>query len=138
MPMLTTDDELRTLLTESRTIAVVGLSEKTDRDSNLIARYLQDHSYTIIPVNPSVDRILGQKCYPTVAAIGHPVDIVDVFRRPDALPEIVEDVIRSGSKALWLQLNVIHEAAARRATEAGLAVVMDRCIAVEHRHLIGR
>jgi predicted CoA-binding protein len=136
MPRLTTDDQLEALLTGAKTIAVVGLSNNPERDSYGIAKYLQSKGYIIYPINPAQKEILGQKCYPSVSAIGHPVDIVDVFRRPEAVPEVVEDAISSGSKAIWMQLGVVNEDAAARAEQAGLSVVMDHCIGVDHRRLV--
>ncbi len=136
MPMLDTDRELQTLLRQARTVAVVGLSDRPDRDSHRIARYLLQAGYTIIPVNPGITTVLGLKAFPNLKSIGKPVDIVDVFRRPQFVPDVVDDAIASGAKALWLQYGVVHDQAAERASVAGLQVVMDRCIMVEHRRLI--
>lgn len=123
------------LLKASHTIAVVGLSGKRFRPSYGVAEYMQRAGYRIIPVNPHETEILGEKCYPDLDSIPDPVDIVDIFRRPEHVPEIVEAAIRIRAKAVWMQEGVIHEDAARRAVEAGLAVVMDRCILKDHRRM---
>ncbi len=130
------DEEIREILSASRTIAVVGASTKPYRDAHGIADFLIREGYDVIPVNPAYTETNGRRCYPTVQAIGRPVDIVDVFRRSEAVDDVVDDAIAAGSKVLWLQLDVVNEAAARRAEAAGLRVVMDRCIAVEHRRLM--
>lgn len=115
-----------------KTIAVVGLSSDPMRPSHGVARYLQRHGYRIIPVNPYEQLVLGERAYPNLREVPVPVDVVDVFRRPEFVPEVVEDAIAVGARALWLQFGVVHDEAARRAQAAGLAVVMDRCIKVEH------
>ncbi len=129
------DTEMKKLLDTTRTIAVVGLSEKPDRPSHHVSTYMQSQGYRIIPVNPNVVSILGERSYPTLRDIPEPVDMVDVFRRSEAVPEIVQQAIAIGAKSIWLQEGVIHEAAANDAKEAGLAVVMDRCILKEHMRL---
>ena len=121
------------LLKASHTIAVVGLSGKRYRPSYGVAEYMQRAGYRIIPVNPLEREILGEKCYPDLESIPEPVDIVDIFRRPEHVPEIVEAAIRIHAKAVWMQEGVIHEEAAQRAEAAGLKVVMDRCILKDHR-----
>jgi len=126
--------EIEKLLRATRTIAMVGLSPNPARPSYGVARHLQGYGYRVIPVNPNCESVLGENSVPDLAAAraalkaGERIDIVDVFRQPDAVPEIVEDCIRLGFKALWLQLGVIHEAAAERARAAGIFVVMDLCI----------
>ncbi len=130
------DADIRKLLETTRTIAVVGLSEKPDRPSHHVSAYMQAQGYRIIPVNPGVIGILGERSYASLRDIPEPVDLVDVFRRSDAVPEIVQDAIAIGAKSLWLQEGVIHEAAAADAQAAGLAVVMDRCILKEHARLM--
>jgi predicted CoA-binding protein len=127
--------EIADLLRTSRTIAVVGLSNKRTRPSYGVSEYMQSAGYRIIPVNPAEPEILGEKAYATLEDIPERVDIVDVFRRPEFVPEIVEAAIRIGAKAVWLQEDVVHEEAAKRGREAGLTVVMDRCILKEHRRL---
>jgi predicted CoA-binding protein len=127
--------QISEILRVCRTIAVVGLSAKRYRPSYGVAEYMQRAGYRIIPVNPHETEILGEKCYPDVESVPEPIDIVDIFRRSEYVPEIVEAAIRKGAKVVWMQEGVIHEEAARRAEEAGLEVVMDRCILKDHRRL---
>ena len=115
-----------------KTIAVVGLSSDPARPSFGVARYLQRHGYRIIPVNPYEQIVLGERAYPGLRAVPVPVDVVNVFRRPEFVPDVAADAIAIGARALWLQFGVVHEEAALQAQAAGLAVVMDRCIKVEH------
>ncbi len=133
MPLITSDRDLDQVLRTSRTIAVVGLSANPGRDSYSVSRYMQQQGYTIIPVNPTVAEVLGVQSVAELEQIGRPVDIVNVFRRAEHVPAIVEAAIRTGAKAVWTQLGIVHEEAARRAAEAGLIVVMDRCLLIEHR-----
>lgn len=126
----------RMILTRYRSIAVVGLSSRQERDSYRVARYLQEQGYRIIPVNPRETEVLGERAYPDLRSVPEPVEVVDIFRQTRYVPEIVEDAIAAGAKAVWMQLDIIHEEAARRAREAGLLVVMDRCTLVEHRRLV--
>jgi len=126
------DDILRT----SRTIAVVGLSSRRFRPSYGVAEYMKRAGYRIIPVNPAEREIMGETCYPDLESIPEPVDIVDIFRRSEHVPAIVDAAIRKGVKAIWMQEGVIHEEAARKAEEAGIAVAMDRCILKDHRRLL--
>jgi len=137
--MATSDDELRTILAHAQTIAVVGLSDKPDRDSNEIARYLQSVGYRVIPVNPMLTEVLGEKAYPSLSAIPPEVhvDIVDVFRRSDQVPPIVEEAISRHDKVVWMQLGVRNAEAAAKARSAGLTVFEDLCIMVQHRRLLG-
>ncbi len=123
------------LLRTSHTIAVVGLSSRRTRPSYGVSEYMQSAGYRIIPVNPQETEVLGERCYPNLDAVPEHIDIVDIFRRPEFVPEIVEAAIRLGAKAVWMQEGVVHEDAARVAREAGLTVVMDRCILKEHRKL---
>ena len=123
------------ILQQSRTIAVVGLSSKRFRASYGVAEYMQRAGYRIIPVNPEETEVLGEKSYRDLDSVPEAIDIVDIFRRSEFVPEIVEAAIRKGAKAIWMQEGVIHEEAARRAAEAGLDVVMDRCILKDHRRL---
>ena len=127
--------QISEILRVGRTIAVVGLSAKRYRPSYGVAEYMQRAGYRIIPVNPHETEVLGEKCYPDVESVPEPIDIVDIFRRSEFVPEIVEAAIRKGAKVVWMQEGVIHEEAARRAQEAGLEVVMDRCILKDHRRL---
>ena len=124
------------ILDSCRTIAVVGLSGKRYRPSYGVAEYMQKAGYRIIPVNPNEREVLGEKSYPDLDSVPEPVDIVDIFRRSEYVPEIVEAAIRKQAKVVWMQEGVIHEAAARRAEQAGLTVVMDRCILKDHRRLV--
>jgi predicted CoA-binding protein len=136
MPILSTDGEIRALLCGARTIAVVGMSDNPARDSYRVGRYLREAGYTVIPVNPLVQSTDGTNAVPDLDHLSAPPDIIDVFRRPEFLPEIVEAAIRIGTNALWLQYNTFHEGAVAQASSAGLQVVCDRCIMVEHRHLV--
>jgi predicted CoA-binding protein len=128
---------LRRILGENRVIAVVGLSADWYRPSFFAAKYMQEHGYRVIPVNPKYAAILGEKCYPTLRAIPEKVGIVDVFRRTQDVPPIAEEAIAIGAKVLWQQLGVKNEAAAARARAAGLETVMDRCVKIEHARLFG-
>jgi uncharacterized protein len=130
-------EQVRALLKDSKRIAVVGLSDKPDRDSFVVARYLQAHGYEIIPVNPAVDEVLGCKSYKTLSEVPGHVDIVDVFRRSEAVPPIVDEAIAIKAGSVWLQLGVVHEEAAKKAEASGLAVVQAKCIKVEHARLLG-
>lgn len=123
----------RQILSEARVIAVVGCSNESWRDSNRIATYLKRAGYTVYPVNPTIESAIGEKCYPDVQSIPEKVDIVDVFRQPQYVPEVVEDAIAAGAGAIWLQLGVGNRAAEKRASEAGLDVVSEQCIMVDHR-----
>jgi uncharacterized protein len=138
MPFLSDDNGLRELLTRARRIAVVGLSPKPHRDSHHVARYMQERGYEIVPVYPRGDEILGARVYPRVRDIPGGVDLVDVFRRAEFIPEVVDDVLAAKAPALWLQFGCVDEAAAQRAADAGVAVVSDRCLMVEHAALFGR
>lgn len=124
------------LLKNAKRIAVVGVSDKPARDSHRIARYLQQAGFEMLPVNPLLSEVLGEKVYASLADIPGTVDIVNVFRRSEEVPDIVEAAIAMGAKAIWLQLGVIHEPAAEKARAAGLEVVMDRCIMVDHARLL--
>jgi predicted CoA-binding protein len=128
-------NQISDILQTARTIAVVGLSGKRFRPSYGVAEYIQRAGYRIIPVNPRESQVLGETSYPDLEAIPETIDIVDIFRRSEFVPDIVEAAIRKGAKVIWMQEGVIHEAAARRATEAGLSVIMDRCILKDHRRL---
>ena len=127
------DEEIAELLTNARTIAVVGASDRPDRPSYGVMKALQSHGYRVLPVNPQItgEHVHGEFVWRELAQIGEPIDIVDVFRRPEAAGEAVDQAIFAGAKAVWLQLGVINEEAAKRAEDAGLKVVMDRCIKIE-------
>jgi uncharacterized protein len=123
------------ILQSARTIAVVGVSSKRFRPSYGVTEYLQRAGYRIIPVNPQEAEVLGERSYPDLDSVPGPIDIVDIFRRSEFVPEIVEAAIRKGAKLIWMQEGVVHEEAARRAEGAGVTVVMDHCILKEHRRL---
>jgi predicted CoA-binding protein len=129
------DDRLRELLTEARTIAVVGLSSSPARASHGVARYLQNHGYRIIPVNPHETEVLGERAYASLADIPEEVDVVDVFRRPEYTVDVAEDAVKVGAKLLWLQSGIVNEDAQRIAQDGGLDVVMDACMKIEHQRL---
>ena len=135
--MSETDPELRGILSAARTIAVVGLSDKPDRDSYAIAEYLQKEGYRIIPVNPTVPQVLGERSYPSIADIPPSIriDIVDVFRRSDQVPPVVEEALARGIPTVWMQTGVAHAEAAARARSRGVTVIENRCIRVDHRRL---
>lgn len=135
--MAASDDELRRILASSRTLAIVGLSDKPERDSNEVARYLRAQGYRIIPVNPSLTEVLGERSYPSLAAIPAdvPVDLAIIFRRSDAVPPILNEAIARKVPAVWMQLGVEHPAAARRARSRGLTVVENTCTMATHRRL---
>lgn len=128
-------EEVERILKESRTIAIAGASPNPERPSNIVMRYLKEKGYHVIPVNPAEKEILGERCYPSVASIPGPVDVVDVFRRPSDLPPIVGEAISKGAKVVWMQEGIVNEEAAAKAREAGLKVVMDRCMKKEHLRL---
>ena len=129
------DANIAAILERSHTIAVVGLSPRPGRASHQVARYLIAAGYRVLPVNPGHAEILGLPCYPDLMAVPEPVDIVDCFRRSDRIQPIAEEAVAIGAKVLWLQLGVVNEAAAEFAARAGLAVVMDRCIKIDHARL---
>ena len=134
---MSTIAELRRILKTNHTIAVVGLSADWYRPSYFAAKYMQEHGFRIIPVNPKYDEVLGEKCYPNLKAIPEPVDIVDVFRKSDDCVPIAQEAVAIGAKVLWLQLGVVNEEAARVAEAGGLEVVMDRCVKIEYARLFG-
>ena len=123
------------ILKNYRVVAVVGLSADPGRPSYRVADYLQQHGYRIIPVNPGCREILGEKCYPSLKDIPFPVEIVDIFRKVEAIPAIVAEAIEVGAKAVWMQLDLVEPESAQKASKAGLQVVMDRCLKVEHAKL---
>jgi predicted CoA-binding protein len=134
-PYLPGDVELRSILGEAHTIAVVGLSSNPVRESFGIAKYLQDRGYRIIPVNPTETEVLGEPAYPSLLEVPVPVDAVDVFRRADKTPEIARQAVQIGAKVLWLQTDIVNDEARQIAEEAGLTVVMGVCIRTTHRRL---
>lgn len=131
------DNEIRSKLQQARTIAVVGMSDRPERDSFAVARFLQRNGYRVLPVNPNLaGRVLGEQPYASLRDIKEHVDIVNVFRRAEFVPAVAEDAIAIGADVLWTQLGVANQAAAQRAQRAGLGMVMNRCIAIEHRRLM--
>jgi predicted CoA-binding protein len=129
------DDKLRDIIANNRTIAVVGLSSRISRPSFGVAQYMQAYGYRIIPVNPTESEVLGERAYPSLLEVGEPIDMVDVFRRPELTPEVAREAVAAGAKALWLQLDIVSDEARRIAEEGGLDVVMGVCLKVEHRRL---
>lgn len=135
--MADTITELRRILKTCRTVAVVGLSAEWHRPSYFAAKYMQEHGYRIVPVNPRYSEILGERCYPSLEAIPHPVDMVDVFRRTEDVLPIAQQAVAVGARCLWQQIGVKNLEAEALAREAGLATVMDRCVKIEHARLFG-
>ncbi|MEU6718467.1 CoA-binding protein [Nonomuraea sp. NPDC046802] len=129
---------IQRVLHSSRTIAIAGLSGNELRASHFVGYYLKRHGYRIIPVNPREQEILGERSYPSLLDVPVPVDLVNVFRTPDALPEIARETVAIGARALWCQFGVINEEGARIAEDGGVTVVMDRCLKVEHARYVGR
>jgi len=125
---------IKRILSTSKTIAVVGLSSQPDKAGYFVPAYLQSKGYRIIPVNPTLEQALGEKSYPDLLSAPQPVDLVLIFRRSEAVPPFVDQAIQIGAKAVWMQLGIVNESAARKAEGAGLDVVMDACMMVEHRH----
>jgi hypothetical protein len=128
--------ELKRILESAQVVAMVGLSAKPERDSHRVAKYLQEHGYRIIPVNPAEEEILGERSYPDLEAVPAPVDVVDVFRRPEHVPAIADQAQAIGAKVLWLQKGVRNDEAAERARQAGLTVVQDQCMMQDHKLLL--
>lgn len=133
--LITTDADLKRLFETVRTIAVVGCSPRPERAGHYVAKYLQDLGYRVIPVNPGQTEILGERCYASLRDIPEPVDMIDCFRRAEDIPPIVEDAIAIGAKFIWMQLGIVNDEAARRAMEAGIEVVMDRCPKIDYPRL---
>lgn len=125
------------LLKQANTVAVVGISDKEERDSHKVAKYLKTHGYKVIPVNPKLKEVLGEPCYPDLKSVPEHIDVVDIFRSIDAIPAIVDEAIAVGADSVWMQLGLIHHEAAEKARKAGLAVVMNKCMKIEHSRLSG-
>lgn len=136
---MTIDDDqgLSEILKTAKTIASVGVSSNPGKISFEVVQYLKDHGYRIIPVNPGSPEIMGEKAYPDLLAVPEKVDVVQIFRRPEDVPPVVEAAIQIGAKVVWMQEGILNQAAAAKAKSAGLKVVMDHCMRVEHRRLIG-
>jgi predicted CoA-binding protein len=130
-------ETIRDLLNRAHTVAIVGLSDKKERASNFVASYLKSEGYKIIPVNPNLKEVLGEKCYPDLKSIPEPVDVVDIFRRPDEIMPIVQQAIDIKAKAIWMQLLIVNRDAAKLASDHGLTVIMDKCMKIEHGRYIG-
>lgn len=128
-------EEIKAILEKYKTVAIVGLSPKPERDSYKVAKYLKENHYRIVPVNPGQKEILGEKCYPNLKAISLPIDVVDIFRKPEAISPVVDDAIEIGAKVVWMQLGLAHNQAADKARKAGLEVVMSKCIKIEHMNM---
>jgi predicted CoA-binding protein len=137
MPIVDDIAGLRRILTTSRVIAVVGLSAHWYRPSYFAAKYMQDHRYRIIPVNPNYAEVLGERSYPSVSAIPEAVDMVDCFRKPEEMVPLAREAVAKGARVLWMQLGIRNDDAARIATDAGLDVVMNRCVKIEHARILG-
>ena len=131
------NNELRDILKSTKTIASVGLSSNPEKESYSIVAYLREQGYRVIPVNPTAAEIMGEKSYPDLASVPVKVDVVQVFRRPEDVPPVVDEAIKIGAKVVWMQVGIEHEEAARKAEAAGLKVVMNACMRVAHRMLIG-
>jgi predicted CoA-binding protein len=131
------DSVLKEILLSAKTIASVGLSSNPNKESYRIASYLKDQGYRVIPVNPTASEIMGDTSYPDLQSVPEKIDIVQVFRKPEDVPPVVDDAIKAGAKVIWMQEGIVHEEAAEKARQAGLQVVMDTCMRVAHRTLIG-
>src|SRR6186713_936803 len=134
---MNSDKEMKEILLSARTVASVGLSSNQEKESYWIVSYLKEQGYRIIPVNPTATEILGEKAYPDLSSIPEKIDVVQVFRKPEDVPPVVDDAIKVGAKVIWMQEGIVHEEAAQKAREAGLQVVMDTCMRAAHRSLIG-
>src|SRR6187431_2349485 len=137
MPLVDDIAGIRRVLAQTRSIAVVGLSAHWHRPSYFAAQYMQGKGYRVIPVNPSYQAVLGERCHPDLASIGEPVDMVDCFRKPQDIVPIARDAVAIGAKVLWMQIGIRNEEAARIALDAGMDVVMDRCVKIEHARILG-
>ena len=134
---MNSDKDLKDILLSTKTIASVGLSGNQEKESYWIASYLKDQGYHVIPVNPTATEILGEKPYPDLESVPEKIDVVQVFRRPEDVPPVVDAAIKAGAKIVWMQEGIVNEEAAQKAREAGLQVVMDACMRATHRRLIG-
>ena len=129
-------EEIKAILERFNTVAIVGLSPKPQRDSHKVAKYLKENHYRIVPVNPGQKEILGEQCYPNLKTIPFPIDVVDIFRKPEAIPPVVDNAIEIGAQVVWMQLGLAHNQAADKARKAGLQVVMNKCIKIEHMNML--
>ena len=131
------DRTMKDILLSARTIASVGVSSSPQKESYGIVQYLKNQGYRMIPINPTADEIMGQKCYPDLESVPEPIDVVQVFRKPEDVPPVVESAIKIGAKVVWMQEGIVNDDAAQKARDAGLQVVMDACMRATHRRLIG-
>ena len=129
-------EKIRAILENYKRVAIVGLSPKPERDSHKVAKYLKENHYEIVPVNPGQKEILGETCYPNLKAIPFQVDLIDIFRKSDAIPLVVDDAIAIGAKIVWMQLGLANNRAAKKARNAGLEVIMNKCIKIEHMNML--
>ena len=129
------DDIIKKILKRSKTVAIVGISDKPERPSHKVAKYLKEQGYKILPVNPGLDEVLGEKCYGKLEEVAEKIDVVDIFRKPEDIKPIVDSAIAIGAKAIWMQEGITNKEAAEKAISAGLMVVMDRCMLKEHSNL---
>jgi len=134
---MNSDSVLKEILLSTKTIAVVGLSSNPEKESYRIASYLKDQGYRIIPVNPTATEILGEKAYPDLVSVPEKIDVVEIFRKSEDVPPVVDEAIKAGAGVVWMQEGIVNEEAAQKAREAGVQVVMDTCMRVSHRRLIG-
>jgi len=131
------DGMMKDILSTAKTVASVGISGNKEKVSNSVGAFLMEHGYRLIPINPTADEILGQKSYPDLASVPEKIDVVQIFRRPEDVPPVVDEAIKVGAKVVWMQEGIINEQAAQTAREAGLQVVMDACMRATHQRLIG-
>ena len=131
------DGMMKDILSTAKTVASVGISGNKEKVSNSVGAFLMEHGYRLIPINPTADEILGQKSYPDLASVPEKIDVVQIFRRPEDVPPVVDEAIKVGAKVVWMQEGIINEQAAQTAREAGLQVVMDACMRATHKRLIG-
>jgi predicted CoA-binding protein len=131
-----TEEEIAAILDGAKTIAVVGISHKEDRDSHKVAKYLKEHGYKMIPVNPKYKEVLGEACYPDLKTVPEPIDIVDIFRNVEVIPAVVDEAIDVKAGCVWMQLGLCHNGAAEKAQSAGISVVMNKCTKIEHSRLM--
>jgi predicted CoA-binding protein len=134
---MNSDQTMKDILLSAKTIASVGLSSNQEKESYWIVAYLKEQGYRMIPVNPTADEILGEKAYPDLESIPEKIDVVQIFRKPEDVPPVVDSAIKVGAKVVWMQEGIVNKAAAQKAREAGLQVVMDACMRATHRRLIG-
>lgn len=133
-----TDEKVAELLKKAKTVAIVGISHKEHRDSHKVAKYMKEHGYKVVPVNPKYNEVLGEPCYPDLKSVPEHIDLVDIFRSIEAIPAIVDEAIAVGADSVWMQLGLAHDEAAEKARNNGLTVVMNKCTKIEHHRLINK